>query len=107
MTDQKGGSGGYPHHQVSTTLCLLNECLLNSSIVDEELGGGFEAYIRIFDVFYAEGVEVSHEGSDSLLRGKSNVRSLLYSLLVPRSQETQTRTRQALLWTKPRCLPEA
>lgn len=83
MTDENCGSANHPGDKASTTLCLLNERLLNSRIIRESIGDGFEEYLRLFDAFYANDVEVSSEANAHSIRGKANVRSSLYNFLLP------------------------
>lgn len=83
MTDENCGPANDHRSEVSTTLCLLNEYLLNSCIVHEKIGDGFEEYLRLFDAFYADDIEVSSEVDASTICGKTNVRSFLYNFLLP------------------------
>jgi hypothetical protein len=59
------------------------ERALNSAIVRAEISASFEEYLEIFEVFYADDIEVSSETAEEPIRGKDNVRSLLTTFLVP------------------------
>jgi hypothetical protein len=59
------------------------ERTLNAAIVQASISESFEEYLEIFDVFYADDVEVSSEAAEGPIRGKERVRSLLFNFLVP------------------------
>jgi hypothetical protein len=59
------------------------ERTLNAAIVQASISESFEEYLEIFDVFYADDVEVSSEAAEGPVRGKERVRSLLFNFLVP------------------------
>ena len=59
------------------------ERILNAAIVQADIGKGFEAYLEIFDAFYADDVEVSSETGKEPIRGKAKARSVLFNFLVP------------------------
>ena len=59
------------------------ERTLNAAIVQAEISEGYEQFLEIFDVFYADDVEVSSETQEEPIRGKAAVRSLLTSFLFP------------------------
>jgi hypothetical protein len=59
------------------------ERTLNAAIVQANISESFEEYLEIFDVFYADGVEVSSETAKEPIRGKGRVRSILANFLVP------------------------
>ena len=59
------------------------ERILNAAIVQADISQGFEAYLEIFDAFYADDVEVSSETEKETIRGKAKVRSLLFNFLFP------------------------
>ena len=59
------------------------ERTLNAAIVQANISESFEEYLEIFDVFYADDVEVSSETAEGPIRGKERVRSLLFNFLVP------------------------
>jgi len=59
------------------------EHMLNAAITQAKISESFEAYLEIFDKFYADDVEVSSEGQQEPIRGKARVESLLLNFLVP------------------------
>src|SRR5712675_647621 len=59
------------------------ERVLNTAIVQAEIGESFEEYLKIFDVFYADDIEVSIETLEEPIRGKARVRELLFNFLAP------------------------
>lgn len=59
------------------------ERTLNAAIVHAEISEGYEQFLEIFDVFYADDVEVSSETQEEPIRGKAAVRSLLTNFLFP------------------------
>ena len=59
------------------------ERVLNGAIVQAEITESFEEYLEIFDAFYADDVEVSSDAERVPIRGKANVRSLLFNFPVP------------------------
>src|SRR5438445_10323159 len=59
------------------------EHALNSAIVRAEISESFEEYLKIFDSFYADDIEVSNETGEESIRGKDRVRTLLANFLVP------------------------
>ena len=59
------------------------ERTLNTAIVQASISESFEAYLEIFDAFYADDIEVSSETTEEPIRGKARVRSLLANFLVP------------------------
>ena len=59
------------------------ERTLNTAIVQASISESFEAYLEIFDAFYADDIEVSSETAEEPIRGKARVRSLLANFLVP------------------------
>lgn len=60
-----------------------HERALNSAIVQADISESFEAYLEIFDEFYADDVEVSSETGEEPIRGKAKVRSVIVNFLVP------------------------
>ena len=56
---------------------------LNTAITNADISRSFEEYFEIFDAFYAEDIELSSHQKDEQIRGKANVRGLLYNFLVP------------------------
>ena len=65
----------------SYTRSKTAERVLNAAIVRAEINESFEEYLEIFDAFYADDVEVSSEAERAPIRGKANVRSLLFNFL--------------------------
>ena len=65
------------------TSSQTRERALNATIVEANISEGFEAYLEIFDAFYADDIEVSSETGEGPIRGKASVRSLLFNFLVP------------------------
>jgi len=58
------------------------ERVLNSAIIDAEIGRGWEEYLEIFDAFYADDVEVITDTTHAV-RGKERIRTLLFNVLAP------------------------
>ena len=53
------------------------EKVLNSAIIAVDISSGWEAYLEIFDAFYADHVEVS-DGTDSgAVFGRERIRAVL------------------------------
>ena len=52
------------------------ERALNGAILRAEIGRSYEAYLEIFEKFYADDVEVSSAESRETIRGKERVLSL-------------------------------
>lgn len=65
------------------TSCQARERALNAAILGADITKNFEQYLDIFDVFYADDVEVSSENHERPIQGKAEVRSLLADFLVP------------------------
>jgi hypothetical protein len=59
------------------------ESVLNASILGADITRSFEEYVEIFEVFYADDVEVSSGASKKTIRGKAAVRSILLDFLIP------------------------
>jgi hypothetical protein len=59
------------------------EKVLNSAILAADISSGWEAYLEIFDTFYADHVEVSDGTENGPLFGRERIRSLLFKFLVP------------------------
>ena len=59
------------------------EHALNTAIIHANISESFEEYLEIFDEFCADDVEVSSETEEEPIQGKSRVRSLIASFLVP------------------------
>jgi hypothetical protein len=67
---------GYEHSQAA-------ELALNGAILRADISRGYEEFVATFESFYADDLEVSREDSHETVRGKANVRALLYNFLVP------------------------
>ena len=59
------------------------EQALNSAIAAADISRGCEEYLEIFDVFYADDVEVGGETGKEVICGKARVRTLLFNFLFP------------------------
>jgi hypothetical protein len=59
------------------------ERVLNSAIIAADISSGWEAYLEIFDAFYADQVEVSEGAESSAIFGRERIRALLFKFLVP------------------------
>jgi hypothetical protein len=59
------------------------EHVLNTAILQANIGESFEEYLEIFDEFYADEVEISSETEEEPIHGKPRVRPLLAAFLVP------------------------
>jgi hypothetical protein len=59
------------------------ELTLNGAIQRGEIARGYQEFLDIFEAFYADDVEVSHEDSRETIRGKEKLRTLLYNFLIP------------------------
>jgi len=59
------------------------EKVLNSAIIAADISGGWEAYLEIFDAFYADHVEVSDGTETGAVFGRERIRALLFQFLVP------------------------
>jgi hypothetical protein len=59
------------------------ELALNGAILRAEIGRSYEAFLGIFDRFYADDVEVSSEESRETIRGKERILSFLLNFLAP------------------------
>src|SRR5262245_62400856 len=59
------------------------ERALNAAIVQANISESFEEHLGIFEVFYADDIEVSSETHEEVIRGKARVRALLYNFLFP------------------------
>jgi hypothetical protein len=65
------------------TSSQTRERALNMAIAQANISDNFEEYLEIFDVFYADDIEVTTETPEEPIRGKERVRSLLFNFLVP------------------------
>ena len=59
------------------------EKVLNSAIIAADISSGWEAYLEIFDAFYADHVEVSDGTESGRVFGRERIRALLFKFLVP------------------------
>jgi hypothetical protein len=59
------------------------EKVLNSAIIAADISSGWEAYLEIFDTFYADHVEVSDGTENGPVLGRKRIRALLLRLLIP------------------------
>ena len=59
------------------------EKVLNSAIIAADISSGWEAYLEIFDAFYADHVEVSDGTESGSVFGREQIRALLLKFLVP------------------------
>jgi hypothetical protein len=59
------------------------ERVLNSAIIAADISSGWEEYLKIFDAFYADHVEVSDGTESGTVFGRDPVRALLFKFLVP------------------------
>jgi hypothetical protein len=59
------------------------ERVLNSAIIASDISSGWEEYLKIFDAFYADHVEVSDGTESGTVFGRDPVRALLFKFLVP------------------------
>src|SRR5579871_991424 len=59
------------------------EKVLNSAIIAADISSGWEEYFEIFDVFYADDVEVTDGTESGGIFGKPQMRAVLYKFLVP------------------------
>jgi len=65
------------------TSSQTRERVLNAAIVKADISQSFEEYLKIFDTFYDDDIEVSSEAGEEPIRGKAKVRSLLANFLIP------------------------
>ena len=59
------------------------EKILNFAIIAVDISSGWEAYLEIFDAFYADHVEVSDGSESGSVFGRERIRALLFKFLVP------------------------
>ena len=59
------------------------EKVLNSAIIAADISSGWEAYLEIFDAFYADHVEVGDGTENRPVFGRERIRALLFKFLVP------------------------
>ena len=65
------------------TRSQTRERALNVAIIQANISESFEEYLKIFDEFYADDIEVSSETAEEPIRGKAKVRALIAAFLVP------------------------
>jgi hypothetical protein len=80
-TEHSFVTGDYSDRDLYTS-SRSREHALNSAIVESDINENFEAYLEIFDAFYADDIEASSETRDEPIHGKNRVRSLLTNFLV-------------------------
>jgi hypothetical protein len=83
MSDQRGFVSGDQFRPDPYTQSRTAERALNAAIVHAEISRSYEEYLEIFDEFYADDIVGTSESMEEPIRGKSGVRSLLSSFLVP------------------------
>ena len=83
MTDRQNVVYADHYDRDRFTRSQTGERILNAAIVQAEIGESYEEYLKIFDAFYADDVEISSETEKEPIRGKARVRSLLFNFLVP------------------------
>jgi hypothetical protein len=83
MSDQRRFVSADQFHRDPYTQSRIAERALNGAIVQADITRSYEEYLDIFDAFYADDVEGSSETVQEPVRGKTRVRSLLLSFLVP------------------------
>ena len=59
------------------------ELSLNAAILRADISKSYEEFLDIFEMFYADDIEVSREDLREIIRGKEKVRPFLLNLLVP------------------------
>ena len=59
------------------------EEVLNSAIIAADISSGWEAYLEIFDAFYADHIEVSDGTENGPVFGRERIRAILLRFLVP------------------------
>lgn len=57
--------------------------LLNEALVNADISNGYEAFLAIFDRYYAEDVKVENDTSPVRLTGKAHVLPILFNFLAP------------------------
>jgi hypothetical protein len=83
MSDQRGLVSADQFHPDPYAQSRTSERTLNDAIVRADITRSYEEYLEIFDAFYADDIEGSSETMEEPIRGKTAVRSLLFSVLVP------------------------
>jgi hypothetical protein len=59
------------------------EKVLNSAIISADISRGWEEYLKILEAFYADHVEVTDGTENGAVKGREQVRTLLFKFLVP------------------------
>jgi hypothetical protein len=67
----------------SYTRSQTRERTLNAAIIQANISESFEEYLKIFDEFYADDIELGSETGEEPIRGKARLRSLIANFLVP------------------------
>jgi hypothetical protein len=83
MSDQLGFISADQLHPDPYTQARNAEHTLNAAIVHADISRSYEEYLEIFDEFYADGIEGSSETMEEPIRGKAEIRSLLFSFIAP------------------------
>ena len=83
MSDQRGFISADQFRPDPYTQSRTAECTLNAAIVHADISRSYEEYLEIFDEFYADDIEGTSEATEEAIRGKSDVRSLIFGFLVP------------------------
>jgi len=65
------------------TSSQTREDALNAAIVQANISESFEEHLGIFEAFYDDGIEVSSDTHEEVIRGKARVRALLGDFLIP------------------------
>jgi hypothetical protein len=53
------------------------------AIIQANISESFEEYLKIFDEFYADDIEIGSETGEEPIRGKARVRSFIANFMVP------------------------
>jgi hypothetical protein len=83
MSDQRGFIPPDQFRPDLYTQSRIAERALNAAIVNAEISRSYEEYLETFDEFYADDIEGTSETTEEPIRGKSDVRSLVFGFLVP------------------------
>jgi hypothetical protein len=73
------------HHSASLSHMDLyaRDRVLNSAIIAADISRGWEEYLEIVNVFYADDVEVTDGTESDAVFGRERIRTLLFKFLVP------------------------
>jgi hypothetical protein len=63
--------------------CGAFNLTLNVAIIQANISESFEEYLKIFDEFYADDIEIGSETGEEPIRGKARVRSFIANFMVP------------------------